>query len=88
VADRRNVTAGSHRFPPPWSVDEADPKLERRCFIVRDANGQALVYFYFDNEAGRRAAANLLTKDEARRIYVDGRLIIIGLYSRNSCVQT
>jgi hypothetical protein len=31
-----------HRLPPPWSVDEADSKLDRRSFIVRDANGQAL----------------------------------------------
>ena len=31
-------------FPPPWSVDEADSMLDRRCFIVRDANGQALAY--------------------------------------------
>jgi len=57
-----------HRFPPPWSVDEADPKLDRRCFIVRDANGQALAYVYFEEEPGRRAAAKLLTRDEARRI--------------------
>jgi hypothetical protein len=26
-----------HRFPPPWTVEETDA-----CFIVRDANGQAL----------------------------------------------
>jgi hypothetical protein len=32
----------ARRFPPPWSVDEADSKLDRRCFIVRDADGQAL----------------------------------------------
>ena len=37
-------------------------------FIVRDANGQALGYFYFENEAGRRTAASLLTTDEARRM--------------------
>ena len=36
----------ARRFPPPWSVDEADSKLDRRCFIVRDANGQALAYVY------------------------------------------
>jgi hypothetical protein len=32
------------RFPPPWSVEEPDPKLDRRCFIVRDAHGSALAY--------------------------------------------
>ena len=51
------------RFPPPWTVEETDA-----CFIVRDHNGQALSYVYFENEPGRRSAAKLLTKDEARRI--------------------
>ena len=46
-----------HRFPPLWSVDEANSKLDRRCFIVRDANGQALAYVYCEEEPGRRAAA-------------------------------
>jgi hypothetical protein len=53
----------SRRFPPPWSVEETDA-----CFIVRDHNGQALAYVYFEEEPGRRAAAKLLTHDEARRI--------------------
>ena len=47
----------------PWPIEETDA-----CFIVRDANGQALGYFYFEVEPGRRTAANLLTRDEARRI--------------------
>ncbi len=51
------------RFPPPWSADETDA-----CFIVRDANGQALAYVYCEDEPGRRAAAKLLTRDEACRI--------------------
>jgi hypothetical protein len=36
--------------------------------MVVDANGQALAYVYFEEEPERRAAAKLLTKDEARRI--------------------
>jgi len=55
------------RFPPPWTVDE----MNNVCFIVRDKNGQQLGYFYFENESGRRTAANLLTKDEARRMAVN-----------------
>ena len=54
--------APARRFPPPWSVEETDA-----CFIVRDANRQALAYVYCEEEPGRRAAAKLLTRDEARR---------------------
>jgi hypothetical protein len=54
----------ARRFPPPWSIDEANDA----CFIVRDSTGQALGYFYFEEDPGRRTVAKLLTRDEARRI--------------------
>jgi hypothetical protein len=53
----------ARRFPPSWSVEERE-----ECFIVRDANGQALAYVYFEGELDRRSAAHLLTRDEARHI--------------------
>jgi hypothetical protein len=38
------------------------------CVVVRDGNGQQLAYVYFEDEPGRRSAAKLLSKDEARMI--------------------
>jgi len=35
-------------FPPPWSVEELDA-----CYVVRDHDGQALAYIYFEDEPGR-----------------------------------
>ncbi len=52
------------RFPPPWIIEEHN----NACFIMKDATGQALGYFYFEEEAGRRSTAKLLTRDEARRM--------------------
>jgi len=55
------------RFPPPWSVGEENAA----CFIVKDRAGKSLAYVYFEDEPGRRSAAHLLTRDEARRIAVN-----------------
>jgi hypothetical protein len=54
----------ARRFPPPWTVEE----YRGISYIVQDANNFAVAYIYFENEPGRRAAANLMSKDEARKI--------------------
>jgi hypothetical protein len=36
------------RFPPPWTAE-----VTPNCFIVRDANGQALSYIYYESERYR-----------------------------------
>jgi hypothetical protein len=51
-------------FPPPWSVEELDS-----CFVVKDLNGLALAYMYFETEPPRRyRRRELLARDEAARI--------------------
>jgi hypothetical protein len=52
------------RFPPPWSVEKLDS-----CFVVEDANRQALAYMYFEKEPQSRfRRSELLTRDEAQHI--------------------
>ena len=58
------MTESRRRFPPPWIVEE----YRGISYIVRDTNDFAVAYVYFESEPGRRAAANLMTKDEARKI--------------------
>jgi hypothetical protein len=43
-------------------------ELKNACFVVKDSSGQKSAHVYFEEEAGRRSAAKLLSKDEARRI--------------------
>ena len=61
------MPSSPRHFPPPWTIEE----LNDACFVVSDNDGQALAYVYFEEEPGRRSAAKLLTKDEARRIAVN-----------------
>ena len=60
------VTVHRRRYPPPWDIED-----NGACFIIRDHDGQPLRYVYYVSEPGRRAAANLLTRDEARRIAIN-----------------
>jgi hypothetical protein len=53
----------AHRFPPPWSVEDIGV-----AFKVCASTWQRLAYVYFEEEPGRRSAAKLRSKDEARRI--------------------
>jgi hypothetical protein len=54
------------RFPPPWRLHEAT-----ESFCIRDANGQALAYIYFEDETGSQRTAMGLTRDEAWRIAIN-----------------
>jgi hypothetical protein len=53
----------ARRFPPPRSIEDIGA-----CFLVKDSSGKKLAVVYCEEEPGRRSAAKLLTKDEARRI--------------------
>ena len=52
----------------PRAVADASALGSIPITAVRDENGQALAYVYFEEKPGRRAAAKFLTRDEARRI--------------------
>ena len=54
------------RFPAPWRADKM-----AGGYVVRDANGQALVYVYSRDNEAEALQAKVLTKDEARRIAVN-----------------
>jgi hypothetical protein len=42
------VEVTPRRFPPPWTVEDHNDA----CFIVKDRNGYALAYVYFEEEPG------------------------------------
>jgi hypothetical protein len=60
------------RFPPPWTVIEENGA----CFIVKDHNGQALAYVYFEDEPGQAGGRG---EDDTNFQELDGQ---IHLFSR------
>ena len=54
------------RFPPPWSIEDLGA-----AYVVKDSARHKLAYVYYEEEPGRRSAAKLLSKDEARRSAAD-----------------
>jgi len=56
----------SRRFPAPWRADKMPGG-----YVVRDANGQALVYLYSRESEAEAMQAKVLTADEARRIAIN-----------------
>ena len=66
--DRRTPGMASRRFPAPWRADKMPGG-----YVVRDANGQALVYVYSPENEAEALQAKVLTADEARRIAINSR---------------
>jgi hypothetical protein len=64
----RGLSHVAYPFPPEARPRRAVPAPPVRRTVVKDANGQALTYMYFEKESRRRNRRELLTRDEARRI--------------------
>jgi hypothetical protein len=56
----------SRHFPPPWREEKVSGG-----YVVRDANGQALVHIFARSSESEAVQAKTLTMDEARRIAVN-----------------
>jgi hypothetical protein len=63
------------RFPPPWSIEE-----HTESFIVKDANGQALAYLYFEDEPQRQLSTKRSFSTVTRQTSVVLGLLIQTFY--------
>jgi hypothetical protein len=71
MCDRRSNRAAGQPGGRDGSETDRDQHHDSLGFIVKDANGFAVAYVYYEEEPGRRTSANLMTRDEARRIAVN-----------------
>ena len=51
------------RLPAPWAARDRG-----ESYLIEDANGQPLVFIYYEDEPTRQSVMKRLSKDEARRI--------------------
>lgn len=52
---------GRRRFRPPWRAEDRNGS----CWVVVDATGSALAYFYYSDRQGADTVGNPLTRREA-----------------------
>ncbi len=69
--------------PLPAALDAR--REQQRLLHVRDSTGQALAYVYFEDEAGRRSAAKLPSKDEARRMAANFKGFTVSFALSSQC---
>ncbi len=56
------LTVSERRFPPPWTIEDIDAAFERTT------PGKSSPTCIYEEEPGRRSAAKMLSRDEARPI--------------------
>ena len=67
-------------FPPPWTVEDHNDA----CFIVKDKNGYALAYVYYEEEAGRVKLITVSARSRSNEIMSSYALWISSSMSRSS----
>jgi hypothetical protein len=64
----RPTASNSRSVPTAAAIGGNSFSIQRPSYVLKDRDDQKLAYVYFEDELGRRSAAKLLERDEARRI--------------------
>jgi hypothetical protein len=69
----KDKTGGSETLPPQASDTSEEERVEKipGGYIVRDANGDGLVYLYYEANETEALQANVLTEHEARCLAIN-----------------